>query len=132
LFDGATLEGWSIADGPESAFHVHEGGITAFVVNKLGETEQRRRDRVRRGIGTEAELAGQPWWHRTERRTETGTSSKDYGNMQGRGVNKQTGKSVEGRIWLADAAGAGICSLSSNAKSGWQASSSASSSVIST
>ncbi len=28
LFDGATLDGWTIEDGPESAFYVREGAIT--------------------------------------------------------------------------------------------------------
>jgi hypothetical protein len=29
LFDGASLDGWSVADGPESAFYVHDGAIVA-------------------------------------------------------------------------------------------------------
>jgi hypothetical protein len=27
LFDGTSLDGWSVADGPESAFYVHDGAI---------------------------------------------------------------------------------------------------------
>jgi hypothetical protein len=29
LFDGRSLQGWTVADGRDSAFHVHEGAITA-------------------------------------------------------------------------------------------------------
>ena len=29
LFDGTSLDGWSVADGPESAFYVHDGAIVA-------------------------------------------------------------------------------------------------------
>ena len=29
LFDGKSLDGWTVADGPESAFYVHEGAIVA-------------------------------------------------------------------------------------------------------
>jgi hypothetical protein len=58
---------------------------------------QRRRDRGPRGSGTGQESAGQPWGARTERRTETGSSSKDYAGAQGGGVNQRARKSVEGK-----------------------------------
>ena len=58
---------------------------------------QRRRDGARRGSGTEGKLAGQPWRGRTERRTETGSSSKDYAGTRRDAVNKRARKSVEGR-----------------------------------
>ena len=56
---------------------------------------QRRRERGRKGSGTEAELAGQPWRDQTERRTETGSSSKDYAEDDA--VNQRACKSVEGK-----------------------------------
>ena len=58
---------------------------------------QRRRDGGRRGSGTEAELAGQPWRARTERRTETRSSSKDYADVEEDAVNQPAPKSVEGK-----------------------------------
>ena len=58
---------------------------------------QRRRDGGRGGSGTEAELAGQTWWARTERRTETRSSSKDYGDAEEDAVNQRAPKSVEGK-----------------------------------
>ena len=58
---------------------------------------QRRGDGARRGGGTGQDSAGQPWRARTERRTETGSSSKDYADAQGDAVNQRAPKSVEGK-----------------------------------
>lgn len=46
IFDGETLRGWKIVDGPESAFYVHEGAIVVH------------------------ESAGYPCWLRSERQYE--------------------------------------------------------------
>lgn len=72
-------------------------GDFARALTNSGRRSQRRRDRGRRGSGTEAELAGQPWRARTERRTETRSSSKDYAYAEDEGVNKRACKSVEAK-----------------------------------
>src|ERR1019366_1596769 len=58
---------------------------------------QRRGDGGQRGSGTRQDSAGQPWWARTERRTETGSSSKDYVGARDDAVNQRAPKSVEGK-----------------------------------
>src|SRR5258708_9023892 len=59
--------------------------------------KQRHRERAGRGSGTEAGSAGQLWRARTERRTQTGSYSKDYADGQGNAVNQRARKSVEGK-----------------------------------
>ncbi len=69
----------------------------ALALTNSERRNQRRRDGARRGSGTEAELACQPWRDRTERRPETGSSSKDYASAKEDAVNKLACKSVEGK-----------------------------------
>src|ERR1017187_10355413 len=45
----------------------------------------------------QAGIGGQPWRARTERRTETRSSSKDYADAQEEAVNKRARKSMEGK-----------------------------------
>ena len=64
---------------------------------------QRRRERARRRSGTETELAGQPWFPRTERPTETRRFFRNTRRRaQGDAVNKRAPKSVEKRNWLPE------------------------------
>ena len=66
----------------------------------LTNSERRNRRRRERGAETEwnrADSAGQPWWARTERRTETRSSSKDYADAEDDAVNQRACKSVEGK-----------------------------------
>ncbi len=67
-------------------------------VNKRRKTEPETQRTGHRGSGTRRESVGQPWWARTERRTETGSSSKNYADAQGGGVNKRACKSLEGGL----------------------------------
>jgi hypothetical protein len=66
-------------------------------VNKRRKTEPETQRTGRRQSGTRQESVGQLRRDGTERRTETGSSSKDYADAQAAGVNKRAGKSVEGK-----------------------------------
>src|ERR1017187_9583682 len=66
-------------------------------VNKRRKTEPETQRTGRRQSGTRQESVGQLRRDGTERRTETGRSSKDYADAQAAGVNKWAGKSGEGK-----------------------------------
>src|ERR1035438_7157305 len=74
-----------------------EAGDFARALTNAERRNQRRGDGARRGSGTGQDSVGQPWRARTERRTETGSSSKDYADAQGDAVNQRASKSVEGK-----------------------------------
>jgi hypothetical protein len=57
----------------------------------------RRGDGGQRWRGTQQDSAGQLRWARTERRTETRSSSKDYVGAQDDAVNQRAPKSMEGK-----------------------------------
>ena len=57
LFDGKSLEGWAVADGPESAFYVSDGAIVAH------------------------ESAGFPTWLRSAKRYENFDSLFTHRNL---------------------------------------------------
>ena len=65
-------------------------------VNKRRKTEPETQRMGRRQSGTRQESVGQLRRDGTERRTETGSSSKDYADAQAAGVNKRACKSMEG------------------------------------
>ena len=65
-------------------------------VNKRRKTEPETQRTGNRKSGTRQESVGQPWWARTERRTETRSSSKDYADARDDAVNQRAPKSVEG------------------------------------
>ena len=73
------------------------GGDFARALTNAERRNRRRGDGARRGSGTGQDSAGQPWRARTERRTETGSSSKHYADAQDDAVNKWAPKSVEGK-----------------------------------
>src|ERR1039458_9453305 len=72
-------------------------GDFARALTNAERRNQRRGDGARRGSGTGQDSAGQPWWARTERRTETGRSSKDYFGARDDAVNQRAPKSVRGK-----------------------------------
>jgi hypothetical protein len=71
------------------------GGDFARALTNAERRNQRRGDGAQRGSGTGQDSAGQPSWARTERRTETGSSSKDYADAQGR-CRQPTGTQISG------------------------------------
>jgi hypothetical protein len=72
-------------------------GDFAWALTNAERRNQRRGDGARGGSGTGQDSAGQLWRARTERRTETGSSSKDYADAQDDAVNQRAPKSVEGK-----------------------------------
>src|ERR1035437_2361161 len=81
-------------------------GDFARALTNAERRNQRRGDGGQRGRGTRSDSASQPWWARTERRTETGSSSKDYADAEDDAVNQRAPKSVEGKdlapqMWLS-------------------------------